>query len=281
MSEAYTHFIPKIPLGTWVSNAVTYIEDHFSGFFDGISNGIKGFVNGLDHLFIFITPFIFILIVAAIALWRSGWKVGLFTLIGLWLIFDLGYWAHTMQSLALVLTAVIISIIIGVPLGVWVGLSRHARQILTPILDFMQTMPAFVYLIPTIFLFGTGMAPGVVATVIFAMPPTIRLTGLGIRQVPQDLIEASQAFGSTTWQKLIKVQLPLSLPTMMAGINQSIMLALSMVVIASLVGAPGLGADVNTAVQQLRMDIGAESGLAIVIIAIILDRISQSIRKQK
>lgn len=281
MNNTYHHFIPKIPIGTWVQNFVNYIVAHFDPFFTGIANGITHFVSFLVTVFAFFNPFIFILIVAAIAYWRSGWGVALFSLIGLWLVFNLGYWGHGLQSIALVLTAVIISIIIGVPLGVWVGLSNGARQVLTPILDFMQTMPAFVYLIPTIFLFGTGMAPGVVSTVIFAMPPTIRLTGLGIRQVPEDLMEASNAFGSTTWQKLIKVQLPLSFSTIMAGVNQSIMLALSMVVIASLVGAPGLGADVNLAVQQLRMDIGAESGLAIVIIAIVLDRISQNTRKKK
>lgn len=281
MNDTYHHFIPKIQIGTWVQNFVNWIVNNFEPFFTGIANGIQHFVSFLVTVFGSINPFIFIIIVAGIAFWRSGWGVAIFSFIGLWLVFNMGYWQHALQSIALVLTAVIISIIIGVPFGVWVGLSNGARSIITPILDLMQTMPAFVYLIPTIFLFGTGMAPGVVSTVIFAMPPTIRLAGLGIRQVPEDLIEASNAFGSTVWQKLFKVQLPLSLPTIMAGVNQSIMLALSMVVIASLVGAPGLGADVNLAVQQLRMDIGAESGLAIVIIAIVLDRISQNTRKKR
>ena len=154
--------------------------------------------------------------------------------------------------------------------------SDRLRNVLTPILDFMQTMPAFVYLIPSILFFGIGMVPGVIASVIFAMPPTIRLTNLGIRQVPEDLIEASDAFGATTSQKLLKVQLPIATPTIMAGVNQSIMLALSMVVIASLVGAPGLGAD-----SQIRVGVGFEAGLAIVILAIILDRISQNIGKSK
>lgn len=281
MNDTYHHFIPKIPIGIWVQNFVNWVVNNFGPFFTAISNGVEHFVNFIVTAFSFVNPFVFIIIVAAIAFWRSGWGVAIFSLIGLWLIFNLGYWEHALQSLALVLTAVIISIIIGVPFGIWVGLSNGARNVITPILDFMQTMPAFVYLIPTVFLFGIGMAPGVVSTVIFAMPPTIRLAGLAIRQVPEDLIEAADAFGSTTWQKLFKVQLPLSLPTIMAGINQSIMLALSMVVIASLVGAPGLGGDVNLAVQQLRMDIGAESGLAIVIIAIVLDRISQNTRKKK
>ncbi|MFC4619047.1 ABC transporter permease [Camelliibacillus cellulosilyticus] len=281
MNPHYHHFIPKIPLGEWVSNFVDYIVNHFDAFFMTISKGLGWFVNELVTLFSWINPFVFIIIVAAIAFWRSGWGVALFTLIGLWLIFDLGYWFETMQTLALILTAIIISVIIGVPFGIWIGLSDTAKKIITPILDFMQTMPAFVYLIPTVFLFGTGMAPGIIATVIFSMPPTIRLAGLGIRQVPEDLIEASDAFGSTTAQKLFKVQLPMATSTIMAGVNQSIMLALSMVVISSLVAAPGLGAKVYLAVTQLRLDIGVESGLAIVIIAIVLDRISQNIRKKK
>lgn len=278
--DSYHHFIPKIQIGNWVADFVNFIVNHFSPFFNGLATIIQDFVSFLVTIFTFVNPFVFIIIVAALAFWRSGWRVALFSVIGLWLIFNMGYWQHAMQSIALVLTAVVISIIIGVPFGIWVGLSNGAKNIITPILDLMQTMPAFVYLIPTIFLFNIGMAPGVISTVIFAMPPTIRLTGLGIRQVPEDLIEASNAFGSTTWQKLFKVQLPLSLSTIMAGVNQSIMLGLSMVVIASLVGAPGLGADVNLAVQQLQMNVGAESGLAIVIIAIVLDRITQNKRKK-
>ncbi|GGH87359.1 glycine betaine/proline transport system permease protein [Pullulanibacillus pueri] len=281
MSDTYHHFIPKIEIGTWVQDAVDAFVNHTETFFTGLGNGINWFVEQLVDGFTWINPFVFIIIVAAIAFWRSGWGVAIFSLVGLWFIFDLGYWPDTMQTLGLILTAIIISIIIGIPFGIWIGLSDAAKNIITPILDFMQTMPAFVYLIPVLFLFGTGMAPGVVATVIFSMPPTIRMAGLGIRQVPEDLIEASEAFGSTTSQKLFKVQLPLAMKTIMAGINQSIMLALSMVVIASLVAAPGLGAKVYLAVTQLRLDIGVESGLAIVIIAIVLDRITQNTRKNK
>lgn len=275
-----TPFLPKIGIGSWVSDFIDWVVASFGGFFEWLANFIQGTVGGIESFFGLFHPFVFILIIAAIAFWRSGKGVAIFTIIGLYLIYNLGYWDDTLKTLALVFSSVILSIIIGVPFGVLVGLNDWAKQIITPILDFMQTMPAFVYLIPMIFLFGIGMAPGVVATIIFSIPPTIRLTGLGIRQVPEDLMEASQAFGSTTWQKLFKVQLPLSLPTIMAGINQTIMLALSMVVIASLVGAPGLGAQVYLAVTQLRIDIGVESGLAIVIIAIVLDRISQNIAKQ-
>ncbi|MCL1631418.1 proline/glycine betaine ABC transporter permease [Sporolactobacillus sp. CPB3-1] len=274
-------FLPKIPIGHWADVFIQFITDHFDTFFGYIASGIQGFVDSLVWLFLFMTPVVFILICAGVAFWRRGWGVALFTLIGLILIYDLGYWQHAMQTFALVLTSVVLSIIIGLPLGILAGINRTFHRIVTPILDFMQTMPSFVYLIPAIFLFGTGMPPGVVATIVFAMPPTIRMTGLGIRQVPGDLIEASNAFGSTTWQKLVKVQIPLAAPTIMAGVNQSIMLSLSMVVVASLVGAPGLGADVYLAVTSLKTDIGVEAGLAIVIIAIMLDRMSQNTRGKK
>jgi glycine betaine/proline transport system permease protein len=171
--------------------------------------------------------------------------------------------------------------LIGIPMGIWASQKQMVKSVVVPVLDFMQTMPAFVYLIPAIFFFNIGVVPGVVASVIFAMPPTIRLTILGIQQVPADIIEATEAFGSTTGQRLLKVQLPLAMPTIMAGINQSIMLALSMVVIASMVGAPGLGADVYRAVTQIQIGKGFEAGLSIVVIAIILDRITQNIGRSK
>ena len=185
------------------------------------------------------------------------------------------------DTLALVLSSVFISIVIGIPLGIWASQNSTVRNIVIPILDFMQTMPAFVYLIPAIFFFSIGVVPGVVASVIFAMPPTIRLTILGIQQVPSDITEATESFGSTTSQKLIKVQLPLAMPTILAGINQSIMLALSMVVIAAMVGAPGLGADVYRAVTQIQIGRGFEAGISIVVLAIILDRITQNVGTKK
>ncbi|RYL95736.1 proline/glycine betaine ABC transporter permease [Sporolactobacillus sp. THM7-4] len=273
--------LPKIPIGHWADLLIQWITNHFDTFFGYIAGGIQGFVNSLVTLFGFITPVVFILLFVAVVFWRRGWGAALFTLLGLLLVYDLGYWAHAMQTFALVVTSVALSMIIGLPLGILSGIYDPFKKMVTPILDFMQTMPSFVYLIPAIFLFGTGMPPGVVATIVFAMPPTIRMTSLGIRQVPADLIEASDSFGSTTWQKLFKVQLPLATPTILAGINQSIMLSLSMVVVASLVGAPGLGADVYLAVTSLRTDIGVEAGLCIVIIAMMLDRISQKTRTRK
>jgi glycine betaine/proline transport system permease protein len=274
-------FLPKLPLASWVDSAVSWIKDILGPFFDVMTDAIGAVVQFFVMILESIPTLLLILIFAALAWWVSRWTIALFTAIGLLLIDNLGYWDGTIDTLALVLASVIISILIGVPIGIWISQSDRAQKIITPILDFMQTMPAFVYLIPAIIFFGIGVVPGIIASVIFSMPPTIRLTNLGIRQVPEDLVEASDAFGSTPSQKLFKVQLPLAMNTIMAGINQSIMLALSMVVIASLVGAPGLGADVYRAVTQLRVGVGFEAGLVIVILAIILDRISQNIRTTK
>jgi glycine betaine/proline transport system permease protein len=273
--------LPKLPIANWIDMIIEWLVDHFEPFFEGIASGLEFFVDGIV-LGLGIIPTIILAIIISLLAWKvCNWRIALFSLVGLLLIDNLGYWENMLDTIALVITSVGISIILGIPIGIWASQSETVGKIVTPILDFMQTMPAFVYLLPAIFFFNIGVVPGVVASVIFAMPPTIRLTILGIKQVPEDLIEATQAFGSTTSQKLLKVQLPLALPTIMAGINQSIMLALSMVVIASMVGAPGLGADVYRAVTQLQTGTGFEAGLAIVIIAIILDRITQNIGKTK
>ncbi|EJQ13781.1 glycine/betaine ABC transporter [Bacillus cereus] len=268
--------IPRIPLGEWVDSFVASLYEHFEGLFRGFSYIIGGFVDLLTN-FLTIIPAILMIILLCFLIWYTTRKLSLviFTLIGLLFILNINYWAQTMQTLALVLTSVIISIIIGIPIGILASQNERFSKFLKPTLDFMQTMPAFVYLIPAITFFGVGVVPGIIASVIFAMPPTIRFTDLGIRQVPEDLIEAANAFGSTASQKLIKVQLPLATGTIMAGVNQSIMLSLSMVVTASLVGAPGLGVDVYRSVTQVNIGMGFEAGLAIVVIAIILDRITQ------
>ncbi|KWU56596.1 glycine/betaine ABC transporter [Bacillus mycoides] len=268
--------IPRIPLGEWVDSFVANLYEHFEGLFRGFSYIIGGFVDLLTN-FLTIIPAIVMIIILCFLIWYTTRKLSLviFTLIGLLFILNINYWAQTMQTLALVLTSVIISIIIGIPIGILASQNERFSKFLKPTLDFMQTMPAFVYLIPAITFFGVGVVPGIIASVIFAMPPTIRFTDLGIRQVPEDLIEAANAFGSTASQKLFKVQLPLATGTIMAGVNQSIMLSLSMVVTASLVGAPGLGVDVYRSVTQVNIGMGFEAGLAIVVIAIILDRITQ------
>ena len=274
--------IPRIPLGEWVDSFVASLYEHFEGLFRGFSYIIGGFVDLLTN-FLTIIPAILMIIILCFLIWYTTRKVSLviFTLIGLLFIININYWAQTMQTLSLVLTSVIISIIVGIPIGILASQNERFSKFLKPTLDFMQTMPAFVYLIPAITFFGVGVVPGIIASVIFAMPPTIRFTDLGIRQVPEDLIEAANAFGSTASQKLFKVQLPLATGTIMAGVNQSIMLSLSMVVTASLVGAPGLGVDVYRSVTQVNIGMGFEAGLAIVVIAIILDRITQGFHQKR
>ncbi|MGG3805894.1 ABC transporter permease [Metabacillus fastidiosus] len=275
------NIFPKLPIANWIDSIIEWLVNHFEPVFEGASTVVESFVDGIVSGLGVIPSFILMIIVGLIAWKVCNWKISLFTIIGLFLIDNLGYWSNMLDTIALVIISVGISIILGIPIGVWSSQSETVSKVVTPLLDFMQTMPAFVYLLPAIFFFNIGVVPGVVASVIFAMPPTIRLTILGIKQVPNELIEATEAFGSTSAQKLIKVQFPIALPTIMAGINQSIMLALSMVVIASMVGAPGLGADVYRAVTQLQTGTGFEAGLAIVIIAIILDRITQNIGKKK
>jgi glycine betaine/proline transport system permease protein len=209
--------------------------------------------------------------------WKvAGKGVALFTLIGFSLILYMGYWSETMDTLSLVFSAVIFGLLIGLPLGIWASRSDSTWKIMRPVLDFMQTLPAFVYLIPAVLLFKLGPVPGVIATLIFSLPPVVRLTNLGIRQVPVEIHEACRAFGATPKQMLIKAELPVALPTIMAGVNQTIMLALSMVVISGMIGAGGLGNVVLKGITQLKIDMGFEGGIAIVILAIFLDRVTQA-----
>jgi len=273
--------LPRLPFAEWIDNGVDWLVVTFGTVFDGISDVLKGIVEGSVELLDMVPSILLAVLLALLAWFVSTRRIALFTLIGLLFIDYLGYWFPMLQMLALVLTSVFFALIIGIPVGIWGSQQATARKIINPLLDLMQTMPAFVYLLPAIFFFNIGVVPGVVASVIFSMPPTIRLTMLGIEQVPKDLIEATEAFGSTTWQRLSKVQIPLAKPTIMAGVNQSIMLSLSMVVIASMVGAPGLGEEVYRAVTQLKTGVGFEAGLSIVIVAIILDRVTQHAGKKK
>ncbi|MEK8131007.1 proline/glycine betaine ABC transporter permease [Paenibacillus filicis] len=273
--------IPKLPLAEWVEAGVDWLGSNLSFVFDLISAVIEGIVNGLSAVFHFPPSLVLIALIAALAYYLGRWPFAVLAAAGLLLIDNLGFWSNTMDTLALVMTSALISIVIGIPVGVWCAQHDKVRKIFTPLLDFMQTMPAFVYLIPAVTFFGLGVVPGVIASVIFAVPPTIRLTNLGIRQVAEDLVEAADAFGSTPGQKLFKLQFPLAMPSIMAGVNQTIMLALSMVVIASMIGAQGIGADVYRAVTQIKTGQGFEAGLAIVVLAILLDRITQYIMKKK
>ena len=273
--------LPRLPFAEWIDNGVDWLVVTFGTVFDGISDFLTGIVEGSVEWLDMVPSILLAVLFALLAWFVSTRRIALFTLIGLLFIDYLGYWYPMLQMLALVLTSVFFALIIGIPVGIWGSQQATARKIINPLLDLMQTMPAFVYLLPAIFFFNIGVVPGVVASVIFSMPPTIRLTMLGIEQVPKDLIEATEAFGSTTWQRLSKVQIPLAKPTIMAGVNQSIMLSLSMVVIASMVGAPGLGEEVYRAVTQLKTGVGFEAGLSIVIVAIILDRVTQHAGKKK
>ena len=269
----------KIPLGEWVDSLVEWVTVYFAGLFSFITNVIDGFLNILVDVLSVGPPIVLIIILALLVTYTSRWPLGIFTFLSLLLIVNLGYWESSIQTLAIVLLSGFLTILIGIPVGIWCAQNKTVQKIVMPLLDFMQTMPAFVYLIPSILFFGIGVVPGIVASFIFAIAPTIRMTNLGIREVPNELIEASNAFGSTSSQKLFKVQIPLATPTILAGVNQSIMLALSMVVTASLVGAPGLGADVYRAVSQINVGQGFEAGMSIVFIAIILDRITQNLIK--
>lgn len=275
--------IPQIPLADWTNRAMDYISDHFQGFFDQIQESTENMMNSVSDLLLSIPAIIMILFIAVLAFFAMKKKFGLaiFTVIGLLFIYNQQLWDELMNTVTLVLFASIISIVLGVPLGIIMSKSKTFESIMKPILDFMQTMPGFVYLIPAVAFFGIGIVPGVFASIIFSIPPTIRFTNLAIQQVPKELIEASESFGSTGFQKLFNVELPLAKSTIMAGINQTVMLALSMVVIASMIGAEGLGVKVLQAVQRAEVGSGFVAGLALVIFAIIIDRLTQSFNNKK
>ncbi|HLX02903.1 MAG TPA: choline ABC transporter permease subunit [Trinickia sp.] len=265
-----------IPLGSWVDQSVHFLLDHDSNTFDAIGKVIEGIAAFVEHSLQAVPMWALMAFFIGIGLWRVGWRFAIFTTLALLLIYATGFWDQTVITLGLTLSSTIISLVFGVPLGIWTAKNKHVAAIVRPILDLMQTMPAFVYLIPAAMLFGLGRVPGILSTVIFAMPPAVRLTSLGIRHVNREIVEAGQAFGCTSWQLLYKVQFPNALPSIMQGVNQTIMMALSMVIIASMVGAGGLGNDVLASIQRLDIGLGFESGLSVVLLAIILDRITES-----
>ena len=264
----------KIPVGDWIADLIEWIKNNSISFFDAISATIRFFVDGFTDGLVAVPAPILILILAAIAYaLRRSWGITVFVAIALLFILNQGYWQETLETLSLVLFSTLVSAAIGVPLGIAAAHRPTLYQFMRPVLDLMQTLPTFVYLIPTLVLFGLGVVPGLISTVIFALPAPIRLTHLGISSVPRPLIEAGEAFGSTHWQLLWKVELPSARPMIIAGITQCIMLSLSMVVIAALVGAGGLGVPVVRALNQVRVGMGFEAGFAIVLLAIILDRV--------
>ncbi|WP_455358054.1 ABC transporter permease/substrate binding protein [Streptomyces sp. SYSU K21746] len=272
--------MPRLPMGDWVDSGVDFLQLHFSWLFDAISSLVTGMYDGIDAALSAPEPLLFAGILAVLAWWLRGLLAGGLAFAGFALIDSIELWDDAMATLSLVLVATLVTLALAVPLGIWAARSRTVSAVLRPVLDFMQTMPAMVYLIPGIIFFGVGVVPGIIATIIFAMPPGVRMTELGIRQVDKELVEAAEAFGTTPRNTLLRVQLPLALPTIMAGVNQVIMLGLSMVVIAGMVGGGGLGGAVYRAIGNVDIGLGFEAGVSIVVLAMYLDRITGALGRQ-
>ncbi|GGV67843.1 ABC transporter permease/substrate binding protein [Streptomyces massasporeus] len=272
--------MPRIQLGTWVNDAVDWLTTHMAWLFDFCKTVFLGLYDGINAVLQAPEPLLLAGIFAVIAFWLRGTLAGVLTFAGFAFIDSLELWENAMITLALVLVATVIALVISIPVGIWAARSDRVSGLVRPVLDFMQTLPAMIYLIPAILFFGTGAPAGIVATLIFALAPGVRMTELGIRQVDKELVEAAEAFGTSPRNTLLRVQLPLALPTVMAGINQVIMLGLSMAAIAGMVGTGGLGGDVNEAIGQLNVGLGSEAGVAIVILAIYLDRMTSALGTQ-
>ncbi|WP_416477609.1 ABC transporter permease/substrate binding protein [Streptomyces sp. LKA04] len=272
--------MPRIPLGDWVNSTVDWLLEHVAWLFDFLKTVFTGTYDGINAVLQAPEPLLLAGIFAVIAFWLRGTLAGVLTFVGFAFIDSMELWENAMITLSLVLVATIIALVVAVPVGIWAARSDRVSGIVRPVLDFMQTLPAMIYLIPAILFFGTGASAGIVATLIFALAPGVRMTELGIRQVDKELVEAAEAFGTTPRNTLLRVQLPLALPTVMAGVNQVIMLGLSMAAIAGMVGTGGLGGDVNEAIGQLNVGLGSESGVAIVILAIYLDRMTSALGTQ-
>ncbi|MBG6238601.1 ABC-type proline/glycine betaine transport system permease subunit [Mycetocola sp. CAN_C7] len=271
----------RIPLGQWVEDFVDVLTDTLQPLFDVLRAVFLGLYD-LVNLIFQTPPFWAIIVaVAVLGFLAKGWKLAVGVLLGFSLIYAVDQWENAMDSLSLVLVASFIAVLISVPLGILAARSDSASKIIRPILDFLQTMPAFVYLIPALILFRVGVVPGIVATIIFALAPGVRLTELGIRGVDKEVVEAGHAFGSSPFRILRQIQLPLAMPSIMAGVNQVIMLSLSMVVIAGMVGAGGLGGDVVASLNRIDIGLGFEAGLSVVILAIVLDRLTASLGTRK
>jgi glycine betaine/proline transport system permease protein len=266
----------KIPIGAWGKEFFTFLTDNFNAVFRGFSNGLNFILDGLVDTLLLLPPVLVVALLALLAWYLQRSKaLAVGVLIGLLFIINQGLWKQTVETLVLVVAATIASMAIGVPLGIWAAHKPKVYRVMLPVLDLMQTLPTFVYLIPVLTLFGLGNAPGLIVTIIFVIPTAVRLTHLGVTSVPKAIIEAGEAFGATKQQLLWKVELPAALPTIMAGLTQCIMLSLSMVVFAALIGAGGLGTEINRALGSRRIDLGLEAGLAIVVLAIVLDRMTR------
>lgn len=270
-----------LPIGEWAEKIINFIVENDHGMLSGLGDVVGQMTELTEGLLQLIPDWLLAGVFVAVGFWRIGWKFAAISAGALLVIIGTGFWQATMATLALIIASTLISLLVGIPLGIAAALNRRINYLLRPVLDFMQTMPAFVYLIPAAMLFGLGRVPAVLATVIFAMPPVVRLTALGIRQVNKEQVEAGITFGCTPLQVLLKIQIPGALPSIMAGVNQTIMMALSMVIIASMVGGGGLGNNVLASIQRLDIGLGFESGLAVVLLAIILDRLTESFGLRK
>ncbi|MEV5937830.1 ABC transporter permease/substrate binding protein [Streptomyces sp. NPDC051994] len=272
--------MPRLHLGDWVDSAVNFLQAHLSWLFDAVTQVVNGMYDGINAVLDWPQALLFAGILAVVAWWLRGLFAGVLTFAGFALIDSIQLWDDTMSTLSLVLVAAIVTLVIAIPLGIWASRSKTVSAVLRPVLDFMQTMPAMVYLIPGIIFFGVGVVPGIIATIVFSLPPGVRMTELGIRQVDGELVEAAEAFGTTPRNTLLRVQLPLALPTIMAGINQVIMLSLSMVVIAGMAGGGGLGGAVYRAIGNVDIGLGFEAGISIVVLAMYLDRMTGALSRQ-
>lgn len=271
----------RIPFGAWVADGVDWVTTHLGGLFGAIRVVFTFFYEWLEFFLTAPPAWAVVVVVAALAFVARGWKFAVGSALGLSFIGTLNQWDNAMATLALVLVASAIAVVLSIPLGVLAAKSRTASSVIRPVLDFMQTTPAFVYLIPALLLFRVGVVPGIVATIIFAMAPGVRLTELGIRGVDPEVVEAGQAFGSSPWRILRQIQLPLAKQSIMAGVNQVIMLSLSMVVIAGLVGAGGLGGDIVASLNRIDVALGAEAGISVVVLAIVLDRMTAALGRDR
>ncbi len=272
-----TSILPRLPLGDAVETATDWVTSTFRGLFRAVRDVVELVYDGLDAVLGGPPAWTVALALALVALLVKGWRLAVGSLVGFGVVIAVAQWDNAMDSLALVLLASVVALALAVPLGIWAARDDRVSALLRPVLDLMQTMPTFVYLIPMAIIFRVGIVPGVVATVVFAMVPGVRFTELGIRQVDKEVVEAGHAFGSTEGRILRQIQLPLALPTIMAGVNQVIMLALSMVVVAGLVGAGGLGGDVVNALTRVDVALGVEAGLSVVILAMYLDRVTAAL----
>lgn len=266
-----------LPLEDWIQTGVEWMVDHWRPFFQGVRWPVERTLDAMEDFLLDVPFHVFLIVLFALAWRAAGWRVAAFSVAAMFFVALIGLWEQSMTTLAMIFTALVFNVLVGVPMGVAAGRSDRFWAVLRPVLDVMQTTPSFVYLVPVVMLFGVGTVPGVIATIIFSVAPVIRMTNLGIRQVPRTVVEAGDAFGATGWQLLRDIQMPLALPTIMAGLNQTLLLGMVMAAIASMIGAEGLGLTVLRGIGRLDVGLAAIGGISIVLMAMVLDRITQAL----